>query len=74
MKSNIYSKIMSLFIAFCLVLVAYKFIKHEKEGFTPKIRQIYRPYLRHINTRIETFTNNYNLSRFINSLRKWNLY
>ena len=74
MKLNIYAKILLLLVAFILVKIAYKTLIRGKEGFTPKIRQMYRPYLRNINNSVETFTNNYNITTLINKLRKWNIY
>jgi hypothetical protein len=71
MRLNIYLKIVLLLFAFVLVKLAYKPLK---EGFTPKIRQMYRPYLRNMSNGVETFTNNYNLTTLINKLRKWNIY
>ncbi len=81
MKSNnIYSKTISLLVAIILVYISYKYIynyfivKAKEEGFTPKIRQMYRPMIRGVGNKLETFTNNYNMTNLINKLRKWNIY
>jgi hypothetical protein len=46
----------------------------NKEGFTPKIRQLYRPYVRIFNQGYESFVNNYGTNVIVNKLRKWNIY
>jgi preprotein translocase subunit SecG len=45
-----------------------------KEGFTPRIRGIYRPYVRTMNQGFESFVNNYGPNVIMNKLRKWNIY
>ena len=45
-----------------------------KEGFTPRIRGLYRPYVRTMNQRFESFVNNYGPNVIMNKLRKWNIY
>ena len=45
-----------------------------KEGFTPRIRGIYRPYVRTMNQGFESFINNYGPNVIMNKLRKWNIY
>lgn len=47
---------------------------YVKEGFTPKIREIYRPYIRTFNKVHENFVNNYGKQAILNKLRKWNIY
>ena len=46
----------------------------DKEGFTPKIRELYRPYVRTFNQGYENFVNNYGPKVIMNKLRKWNIY
>jgi hypothetical protein len=46
----------------------------DKEGFTPKIRELYRPYVRTFNQGYESFVNNYGPKVIMNKLRKWNIY
>ena len=45
-----------------------------KEGFTPRIRGLYRPYVRTMNRGFESFVNNYGPNVIMNKLRKWNIY
>jgi NADH:ubiquinone oxidoreductase subunit 3 (subunit A) len=45
-----------------------------KEGFTPRIRGLYRPYVRTMNQGFESFVNNYGPNVIMNKLRKWNIY
>ena len=46
----------------------------DKEGFTPKIHGLYRPYVRTFNQGYENFVNNYGPKVIMNKLRKWNIY
>ena len=48
--------------------------KHNIEGFTPKIKQLYRPYIRAFNNTYDHFMNNYGSTYVFNKLRKWNIY
>ena len=45
----------------------------DKEGFTPKIRGLYRPYVRTFNQGYENFVNNYGPKVIMNKLRKWDI-
>jgi hypothetical protein len=45
----------------------------DKEGFTPKIRELYRPYVRTFNQGYENFVNNYGPKVIMNKLRKWDI-
>lgn len=44
------------------------------EGFTPKIKSIYRPYIRNLNQKYDNFLDNYNTENIIIKLKKWNIY
>jgi hypothetical protein len=72
---KIYFKI---FIGIILFLWVIYFIQTYSpilnEGFTPKINSLYRPYIRTINKKYETFVNNYGPNIIINKLKKWNIY
>jgi hypothetical protein len=59
-------------IYFIQMLIASK--NKWKEGFTPRIRGIYRPYVRTMNRGFESFVNNYGPNVIMNKLRKWNIY
>ena len=60
-------------LIFTVVLQSMKQYK-GKEGFTPKIKGIYRPYIRRIRLQIEEFTNKYNSNYFMKMLKKNGLY
>ena len=64
------------FIYFIQMLIASKnpSKNKRKEGFTPRIRGIYRPYVRTMNQGFESFINNYGPNVIMNKLRKWNIY
>jgi len=70
---KIYLKIL---IGIIVLLWGIYFIQSftQYEGFTPKIRGLYRPYIRNMNQHIEHFTTNYGLDSIINKFRKWNIY
>ena len=75
MKTNIYIKVLSIILSFIVVIISYKIIYSKiTEGFTPKIRQMYRPVIRNVNNKIETFMSNYNVNLLTNKLKKWNIY
>ena len=61
-------------IYFIQTLNISKYINTNTEGFTPKIRVLYRPYVRTINQGFENFVNNYGSKVIINKLRKWDIY
>jgi len=46
----------------------------QVEPFTPKIHSIYRPYVRHIHHKYESFMNNYGPDIIINKFKKWGIY
>ena len=61
-------------IYFIQILNTGKNKNKDKEGFTPKIRELYRPYVRTFNQGYENFVNNYGPKVIMNKLQKWNIY
>ena len=57
-----------------IILVISQTIPNNQEGFTPKIRSVYRPYLRNMRFTLESYTNKYNSDYLIGILRKVGLY
>jgi hypothetical protein len=47
---------------------------NKTETFIPRIRGVYRPYIRVLNKHYETFADNYGLKVIHNKLRKWNFF
>jgi len=47
---------------------------NKKEGFTSNIKGLYRPYIRTLNQKYESFINNYGSNVVFTKLRKWNIY
>lgn len=47
---------------------------NNKEGFTSNIKGLYRPYIRTLNQKYESFINNYGSNVVFTKLRKWNIY
>ena len=61
---------------FLLVLSILQVLSNRRkvETFTPKIREFYRPYLRHARLHLEHFSNHYNMKHLVNKLKKNGLY
>jgi len=68
----------NIFVGIIVILWFIYFIQTYtsiiNEGFTPKIKSLYRPYVRNINQQYETFVNNYGTNVIINKLKKWNIF
>jgi len=70
-------KMNSWFLFFWLVLIVLvvsQSFHNSKEGFTPKVRSIYRPYMRKMRLTVESYTNKYNSDYLLGFLRKFGLY
>jgi hypothetical protein len=65
--------ILSVTFAIILLWIVIQDLK-IKEGFTPKIHAMYRPYVRTLNQGYQTFANNYGPQVILYKLRKWNIY
>jgi hypothetical protein len=64
-------KYLHYYIFFVVVILLFSYINsmHHPEGFTPAIRQFYRPYVRNARVYSEKMYNKY-VNPFTNSLRK----
>jgi hypothetical protein len=66
-----------LLVGLIIILWVIYYIQSYKpvldEGFTSKINALYRPYVRHINKRYETFMNKYGSNLIIHKLKRWNI-
>lgn len=63
MKQNIYNYILLLFLIIVLFLILYFIITNNvEEGFTPKIREFYRPFIRNARIYSSNFHNKYKTS------------
>jgi hypothetical protein len=78
MKYLIYILLFIIFLCACSNSIYYsnEYYSNEyyysNEGFTPKIRQIYKPYVRNTRIFMENFYNNYNKS-ITNYLKKYKI-
>ena len=70
---NLMGVILASFAIILLWIIYFTDLK-IKEGFTPKIREMYRPYVRTFNQGYQTFVNNYGPQVILCKLRKWNIY
>lgn len=72
--SNKYLKILISIVI--LLWIAY-FIQSyidKKEPFVPRLKELYRPYIRNMNQSYEHFMNNYGPNVVMVKLKKWNIY
>jgi hypothetical protein len=65
-----------VWILLMIMVILFFSIKQEniEEGFTPKIRSLYRPHIRNLRIYSETFTNKYSTNYLISILKKMGLY
>jgi hypothetical protein len=76
-QTFIFILLLSIYVIARLIHLSrhYKRLKEKQvETFTPKINGMYRPYVRHINNKYESFMNNYGHDIIINKLKKWGIY
>lgn len=71
---KIYFKILIGIVFLLWIIYFIQFYNNNQEAFTPRIRGLYRPYIRHINRKYESLVDNYGYKVIINKLRKWNIY
>ena len=76
-QTFIFILLLSIYVIARLIHLSrhYKRLKEKQvETFTPKINGMYRPYVRHINNKYESFMNNYGPDVIINKFKKWGIY
>jgi hypothetical protein len=73
-----YKPYFNIIIGFiCILFIIYfiqTFIFISDEGFTSKITSIYRPYIRNLNQKYDTFVSNYGTDTIIHKLKKFHIY
>ena len=74
MRKIYFNLIIAIIILVIFYYIYYYYYYYNKEGFTPYIRSVYRPYIRTLNHHYEYFTTNFGLQTIFNKLRKWNIY
>jgi hypothetical protein len=64
------------YILLVCIIIGYIYIysNSRTEGFTPRIYQAYRPYVRTARSRYESFINYFTKDKVIMQLKKWNIY
>ena len=70
-------KLYILCIIFLIIIIIYinvLKVEVEVEAFTPKINQMYRPYVRRGRIHYDTFMNYFTIDKVIVNLKKWNMY
>ena len=61
----------------CIFFIIYFiqiFIPISNEGFTSQINSLYRPYIRNINQKYDTFVSNYGTDTIIHKLKKFHIF
>lgn len=72
---QIYLKVLvGLVILVWSVYLIQEYIIKRPEPFTPHIRGIYRPYIRHFNHHYDRLMDNYGFEVIWTKLRKWNIW
>lgn len=73
--SNKYLKILiSIVILLWIAYFIQSYIVDKKEPFVPRLKELYRPYIRNMNQSYEHFMNNYGPNVVMVKLKKWNIY
>jgi hypothetical protein len=74
-KTFIFILLLSIYVIARLIHLSRHYKRlYKVETFTPKINSMYRPYVRHINNKYESFMNNYGPDIIINKFKKWGIY
>ena len=74
-QTFIFILLLSIFILARLSRLSRHYTRlYKVEAFTPKINAMYRPYVRDINNKYDSFMNNYGPDVIINKLKKWDIY
>jgi len=72
---KIYFKLfITIVVVLCIIYLIQQTLFKQNEGFTPRIRSMYRPYVRLVNQQVDTLLNNYGMETIFTKLRKWNIY
>jgi hypothetical protein len=72
---KIYLKfLIGIIVLLWIIYFIQSYFVSSKEAFTPKLNALYRPYIRKMDRRYESFVNNYGPSVIITKLKKWNIY
>jgi len=74
---KIKNKYFYVILIILVIILTLRFINNSeiiKESFTPRIRQIYRPYIRQVNNKVESFVSYYNWETLKNKLKKMGIY
>ena len=71
---KIYLKLLIGIIVVLWLIYCIQSYNTQVEQFTPKINSLYRPYVRDVNQKYETFVSNYGPQVIINKLKKMDIY
>jgi hypothetical protein len=71
---NILLLLWFIVLAWFAFVYATNITLEKKEGFTPKIRSMYRPHLRNARMYYEKFTNHYSSNYFVKILKNIGIY
>ena len=68
------SILLFVWVFIIIYIIYYSIYNNQLEGFTPKIRSLYRPHIRRFRIHAETFINKYSLDYFTKILAKIGIY
>jgi hypothetical protein len=71
---KIYLKLLIGIIVILWLIYLIQWYNTQVEQFTPKINGLYRPYVRNMNQKYETFVSNYGPQVIINKFKKMGIY
>ena len=71
---HIFIGIIGIISVLWIIYFIQTFILITNEGFTSQINSLYRPYIRNINQKYETFVSNYGTNTIIHKLKKFHIY
>ena len=76
-QTLIFILMISIYVIARLMYLSHRYTRlkeNQVESFTPKINSMYRPYVRHVGQKYESFMNNYGPDVIINKFKKWDIY
>jgi len=74
MRQTYLKILVGLVILVWFVYLIQEYMMKKTEPFTPHIRGLYRPYIRHFNHHYDRLKDNYGLDVIWTKLRKWNIW
>ena len=74
MRKTYFNIFIGIIVVLWIIYFIQTFMLTTNEAFTPQINSLYRPYIRKINQKYETFVSNYGTDTIIHKLKKFHIY